>query len=96
MKKLTALLAVVFCLFLIAPPEMTPMVSAYGGDPCEGDVDGDGQVGILDLLELLGSFGACPDKGECPADLDDDGFVGVSDLLISCLGTSAHVTAKGA
>ena len=28
MKKLTALLAIVFCVFLIAPPEVTPMVPA--------------------------------------------------------------------
>ena len=78
----TALLAIVFCVFLIAPPEVTPMVSAYVGDPCEGDIDGDGQVGILDLIEVLFTWGACPDKGECPADLDGDGFVGVNDLII--------------
>ena len=82
MKKLTALLAIVFCIFLIAPPQVTPMVSAYGGDPCGGDIDGDGQVGILDLIEVLFTWGACPDKGECPADLDGDGFVGVNDLII--------------
>jgi probable HAF family extracellular repeat protein len=48
-----------------------------------GDLDGDGSVGVLDLLALLDAWGDCPDPpAECPADLDDDGVVGVSDLLI--------------
>jgi len=40
-------------------------------------------VGVADLLQLLGAWGACP-KDQfvcCPADLDDDSTVGVSDLL---------------
>ncbi|MEE9296590.1 MAG: hypothetical protein V3W34_16725 [Phycisphaerae bacterium] len=45
---------------------------------CPADMDGDGSVGVADLLLLLGSWGPC--KG-CPADLDGDGNVGVSDLL---------------
>ncbi len=44
-----------------------------------GDLDGDGVVGILDLLTLLSAWGPC--AGECPADLDGDGAVGVLDLL---------------
>lgn len=48
-----------------------------------GDVDGDGSVGVADLLILLASWGPCPDLPEtCPADLDLDGTVGVADLLI--------------
>jgi len=48
-----------------------------------GDLDGDGYVGVSDLLILLGSWGPCPDLPEtCPADLDLDGTVGVADLLI--------------
>ena len=43
-----------------------------------GDVDGDGTVGVLDLLQLLTSWGQCT----CPADLNGDGVVGISDLLI--------------
>ncbi|MCH8343992.1 MAG: hypothetical protein IH983_08385 [Planctomycetes bacterium] len=46
-----------------------------------GDLDGDGVVGILDLLSLLAAWGDCPAKGECPADLDGDGSVGILDLL---------------
>ncbi|MBC8310030.1 MAG: hypothetical protein ISR75_03490 [Phycisphaerales bacterium] len=45
---------------------------------CEGDIDGDGTVGVTDILSAIGAWGAC---ANCPADLDDDGFVGVTDLL---------------
>jgi hypothetical protein len=48
------------------------------GEPCPWDVDGDGQVGIIDFLEVLGSWGPC---GGCPADVDGDGAVSVTDLL---------------
>jgi hypothetical protein len=48
-----------------------------------GDLDGDGVVGILDLLVLLARWGPCPDPpAPCPADLDGDGTVGIRDLLI--------------
>jgi hypothetical protein len=42
------------------------------------DLDGDGSVGIADLLILLAAWGPCPG---CPADLDGDGSVGITDLL---------------
>ncbi len=47
-----------------------------------GDLDNDGQVGVKDLLILLGSWGPCENCAPCPADLDGTGVVGVSDLLI--------------
>ncbi len=46
---------------------------------CPWDLNGDGWVDLLDLLELVHSFGPCEE--ECPQDFDEDGFVGVSDLL---------------
>ena len=49
--------------------------------PCPADIDGSGDVGVKDLLFLLGAWGDCPAKGECPADFDDSGDVGVKDLL---------------
>ncbi len=52
------------------------------GGTVPGDLDGDGVVGVSDLLTLLGDWGPCPPKGDCPADLDGDGSVGVADLLI--------------
>lgn len=54
-------------------------------DGCDlpGDVDGDGVVNNLDLIAVLGAWGACPPPPDaCPADLDGDGYVDVSDLLI--------------
>ena len=46
-------------------------------DPCP-DTDGDDVVGIADLLDVLGSWGACPG---CAADFNCDGVVGIEDLL---------------
>ncbi len=47
-----------------------------------GDLDDDGQVGVKDLLILLGSWGPCDQCGKCPPDLNGDCVVGVDDLLI--------------
>ena len=47
-----------------------------------GDLDNDGQVGVKDLLILLGSWGPCDNCDNCPADLNSDCVVGVDDLLI--------------
>ena len=46
--------------------------------PCPGDLNGDGVVNVLDLIELVMSFGSCED---CPADSNDDGIVNVLDLI---------------
>jgi len=57
---------------------LTPIDSTINGD-----LDGDGVVGILDFLSLLGSWGQCPNLPEpCPSDLDGDSVVGIADLLI--------------
>ncbi len=47
-----------------------------------GDLDGDGVVGVIDLLALLAGWGPFADCGACPADLDGGCAVGVTDLLI--------------
>ncbi len=44
-----------------------------------GDVNNDGQVGVVDLLELLAQWGPCVG---CSADLDHDGVVSISDFLL--------------
>ncbi len=50
------------------------------GDPA--DVDGDGTVGLDDLLAVLAAFGPCPGGGDpCPADVDGDGDVAFADLV---------------
>jgi hypothetical protein len=45
---------------------------------CEADLDGDGVVGVGDILLVLGSFGC---QGDCVGDLDENGIVGVNDVL---------------
>jgi hypothetical protein len=53
----------------------------YSSDIVEGifgDLNGDGFVGVDDLLQLLAAWGDCPG---CDEDLNGDGFVGVDDLL---------------
>ena len=47
-----------------------------------GDLDNDGQVGVKDLLILLGNWGPCDNCEMCRADLNGDRVVGVDDLLI--------------
>ena len=42
-------------------------------------IDGDGTVGVSDLLVVLAEWGPCP---LCQGDLDADGHVGVNDLLV--------------
>ncbi len=54
-------------------------------DPCEpdispGDLNGDGQVGVPDLLLLLNAWGQCAPP--CEGDLNGDDTVGVPDLLL--------------
>jgi hypothetical protein len=49
---------------------------------CPADFDGDGEVGIVDFLQLLADWGPCDDCGDCPSDLDDDCTVSVTDFLV--------------
>ncbi len=48
------------------------------GPACPADLNGDGSVGILDLLALLAVWGTDPGG---PPDFDGDGSVGILDLL---------------
>jgi hypothetical protein len=43
-----------------------------------GDIDGDGDVDVTDLLALLAAWGDCPG---CPEDINGDGVVNTEDLL---------------
>lgn len=47
-----------------------------------GDINGDGDVDVSDLLELLSSWGPCIPGFACFPDLDGSGNVGVIDLLL--------------
>ena len=42
-------------------------------------IDGDGVVGVNDILAIIGAWGPC--VGGCPADLTNDGLVDVLDIL---------------
>ena len=53
-------------------------VQAFTPSACLADLDGDGSVGILDLLALLAAWGTDPGG---PPDFDNDGTVGILDLL---------------
>ncbi|MDP7029022.1 MAG: plastocyanin/azurin family copper-binding protein [Phycisphaerales bacterium] len=66
--------------------DMTGTIDVSG--VCAGDLDGDGTVGVDDLLGLLAAYGdTCTG---CPEDINGDGEVGVDDLLelLGVYGTS--------
>jgi len=42
-----------------SPPPFTPCSQVTCDQPCYGDVDGDGMVGINDFLDLLAAWGDC-------------------------------------
>jgi len=67
--------------FVDGNSDMVPAVPTPG-TPCPWDLDGSSDVGVKDLLILLGVWGPCPPKGDCPADFDGSSDVGVKDLLI--------------
>ncbi|MCP3905926.1 MAG: S8 family serine peptidase [Planctomycetes bacterium] len=46
--------------------------------PCVADLDGSGDVGFGDILNIIGAWGPCV---ACPQDLDDSGDVGFGDIL---------------
>jgi hypothetical protein len=66
--------------YFTAPEEAFVLIP----DPCTctGDQNGDGQVGVNDLVLMLTSWGCTDPPGPCPADLNGDGVVNVNDLVI--------------
>jgi hypothetical protein len=49
---------------------------------CIGDLNGDLEVGVGDLLAIIEAWGPCGKTKPCYTDLNDDNNVDVSDLLI--------------
>ena len=60
---------------------IAPMLSLREVDnaSCPGDFDSTGDVGIDDLLTLLGEFGSCTEN--CQGDMDGDSDVDIDDML---------------
>ncbi len=54
------------------------VVQPAQADPCDTDVNGDGIVDVLDLLDVLTDWGPCPG---CDTDVNGDDVVDVLDLL---------------
>lgn len=53
-------------------------ITAVGEVATAGDVNGDGVVGVNDLLAIVAAWGPC---AECNEDINNDGLVNVTDLL---------------
>ena len=49
---------------------------------CTGDLNGDGLIGISDLLTVIEKWGPCNKDQPCHADLDEDEIVAIGDLLL--------------
>ncbi|MHC5027631.1 MAG: S8 family serine peptidase [Planctomycetota bacterium] len=60
-------------------PTGTGPLNLVYGEPCSGDVTGDGSVDVNDLVEIILAWGVC--GGDCPADVTGDGTVDVNDLV---------------
>ena len=67
-----------------SPLPYQPLAAESMAFATPGNLDGDGAVGVPDLLALLAAWGPCtgPCPPSCPADIDGDCIVGVPDLLI--------------
>lgn len=60
------------------PVEMSSVKVRANLSDCPQDLDNSGDIGVTDLLEVLGAWGSDPGG---PPDFDSDGNVGVTDLL---------------
>jgi hypothetical protein len=54
-------------------------------DSCDADIDGDGEVGTLDLVQIILNWGICDRGKDCPADVTSNGFVDAEDLIFIVL-----------
>lgn len=65
-------------------------LGAFEFEPCRTDTDGDGDVDIVDLSNLLANFGVASGATQEQGDFDGDGDVDLSDLslLLSFFGMS--------
>ena len=85
----------------VATPDTGVGDPAYPGLPivdmgayeyqCDGDLNGDGQIGLSDLAQLLAHYGTAGGATYQDGDLDGDGDVDLSDLaaLLAVYGTTS-------
>ena len=66
--------------FTVGPYDLAFELLLDCPEACPADFDNSGDVGVKDLLFLLGAWGPCPKKGDCPADFDNTGGVGGREL----------------
>ena len=72
------LLAATLALTLERPATAQPAVNTPPPETCPWDLDGSGDVGIDDFLDLLAEWGTDPNG---PPDFDGDGVVGINDMM---------------
>lgn len=67
-------------------------VTIRHGTECPGDLDGDGDVDLPDLAQLLSKYGTSSGMGYCDGDLDGDNDVDLSDLaaVLADYGTTCE------
>jgi hypothetical protein len=65
------------------------LVGVVGDGPCNGDLDGDGDVDLSDLAQLLAHYGVITGASCEDGDMDEDGDVDLADLaaLLAVYGT---------
>jgi hypothetical protein len=71
------------------PPIVDMGADEFQGQSCRGDLDGDGQVALTDLAQLLGHYGMTSGAAYTDGNLDRDGDVDLVDLaaLLGLYGT---------
>jgi len=76
------------CGTTLSPSATVSLDTATPGCALAGDLDGDGDVDVLDLAALLNGYGATSGATRAQGDLDDDGDVDIIDLaqLLSNFG----------
>ena len=72
------------------PPIVDMGAGEFQGQTCYGDLDGDSQVGLADLAQLLGHYGMISGAVYTDGNLDRDGDVDLADLA-SLLGLYGRI-----
>ncbi|MFQ5807169.1 MAG: hypothetical protein ACE5I3_12040, partial [Phycisphaerae bacterium] len=72
------------------PPIVDMGAYEFQGETCFGDLDGDDDIDLTDLAQLLGNYGTTSGAVYTDGDLDREGDVDLADLaaLLSVYGTS--------